>query len=122
MFVTKNFLIVPQVYSSAAAETVSLVSGSSPTLSGCKLIELFALNTNSSAEYLQLFDGYAAPSNGDVPLLVQSIGALGNEVLDFGSANCLPFQFGIVAALSSTAATYTAVSSHLFCTALFISS
>lgn len=119
----QNFFVTPKVYHTAGGnESVSLVTGSTALPSnGGKLLGLIALNAAADG-YIQIFDGIAAPTGGDVPII--SIKALsGTQVsLDLGVANCLPVQRGIVVALSTTGPTYTAGGSNMWVTAFWINS
>ena len=120
MSLDQSIFTEPNLYSSGAAETVSLVTGSSPLAFGAKLLKLIADSSSSSASWVQVFDGYAAPSSGAVPMLSLRLAANAQAVFDVGAANSLPVSSGIVVALSSTGPTYTAVSNHLFLTAMWI--
>jgi len=113
-YVVNGKFEVPSIYTSAALETVSLVTGSSPLLSGGKLLGFVATNASASTAYVQLFDGYAAPSGGSVPIVSILVQANSQVSFDASVFNCIPVKSGIVLALSSTLTTYTAVSSELF--------
>lgn len=111
--------IIPNVYHTAGSyETSSLVSGSSPVSNGVKLIGLTAMNAGADG-YVQIFDGYAAPSGGAVP--IQIVKALSNTQVSLDlSFGCLPLTTGCVVVLSSTGPTYTAISNSLWTTAFWI--
>ncbi len=125
-FTTPGMLINANQYSTqSTGETASLVSGSSPLLSGGKLLGLLVTNASGSAAWAQVFDGYAAPAGGSVPILNIGLAAGGSAFvgagqqnsLDCSVFNCIDVKNGIVIVLSSTLNTYTAVSSGLvtFC-------
>lgn len=109
----------PSVYTSAAAETASLITGSVALFTGAGLLQLHAYNSSSSAAFVQVFDGYAAPENASVPLLSVPVATITEAVLEFTTSNWLPVTKGIVIVLSSTQPTYTQVANKLFCTALW---
>jgi hypothetical protein len=113
----------PSVYTSSGLETVSLVTGTShlPFPQGAGLLQLFAYNSGS-AGFVQVWDGYASPTDGYLDqslLLSYPIASSGAVSLEFTTSNWLPVTVGIVVVLSSTVSTYTALSSSLFCTALW---
>ena len=100
-------------YISTAPETTSLVTGSSPLSIGGHLVGLVCTNTSASSAFIQIFDGYAAPSSGASPLITLSVGAMSQQSLD---SNCFHFQHclqGIVVVLSSTLSTYTSIATSL---------
>src|SRR5580698_10168619 len=75
MFTSPNFFIVPSEYTSAAAETASLVTGSAALVNGAKFLAFSCVNTSASAAWVQVFDGNAAPAGGAVPKISKSIAA-----------------------------------------------
>ncbi len=120
-FVATNMFVTPSVYHSAALETAALVTGSVPLVapSGAKLLGFYA-TAGTGASFVQVFDGYAAPAGASVPLVSIAVPATSTAHFDATAFNCLPVTNGIVIVLSSTLATYTAISSQLFVTAFFI--
>ena len=119
-FTTPNMLINSNIYTSSAVETASLVTGSSPQQFGCKLLGFIGSNASTTNGWIQLFDGYAAPSSGSVPILSVQTGTGLQSSLDCSVFNCIDCKLGIVLVLSSTLATYTPISSGLFITAFWI--
>jgi hypothetical protein len=109
----------PNVYSSAALEAVSLVSGSSAFAQGCTLIGFTVLNNNAATRYIQVFDGYATPSGGAVPLLVLAVPATTSSSFSY-NVPLVTTKTGLVVATSTTAATYTAGSGDMFVTAFWL--
>ena len=114
MLTTQGIFYEPSIYTSAAAETVALVTGASAVLNGAKLLGFVAHNTSSSTAYVQVFDAYAAPPPSAVPIASIQVMASSMTSFDAGVFNYIPMKYGIVIALSSTLATYTAVTTHLF--------
>lgn len=106
-------------YTSAALETVSLVTGSSQLSIPALLLGLVAENTDSQTNYVQVFDGYAAPTAGAVPLVSLKTAAGVQISLEGLSFYGLAVSKGIVLALSSTGPTYTAVANKMFVTAWY---
>ena len=119
-FTTPNMLINSNVYTSSTVETASLVTGSSPQQFGCKLLGFISSNASGSSGWVQLFDGYAAPSSGSKPILSVQTGAGLQSSLDCSVFNCVDCKLGIVLVLSSTLATYTPISNGLFNTVFWI--
>lgn len=111
---------VPNVYSSAALETTSLVTGTSAVNGGAKLLGLLAENTSNATGWIQLHNGHAAPTNGAVPIVSIKAATVTQVSLDLAGVNCLPFSDGIVVALSSTGPTYTAVATSMFVSCFWI--
>jgi len=120
MAFTQEMFVNPNIYSSAALETVALVTGGANLANGARLLGFVANNNSASAAYVQVFDKSSAPSGGAVPLLVVNIAATSQQSVDCNCLNCLPVVNGIVIALSSTLATYTQVATQLFVTAAWI--
>lgn len=118
--VIANQFINPIIYTSAAVETVSLVTGASPVLYGAKLLGMVISNASVTSGWAQVFDGNAAPSAGAAPMLSVQVAAGAQNSLDCSVFNHLPVKKGIVVVLSSTLATYTAISSGLFITAAYV--
>ena len=110
-----------QYHTTSTGETASVVTGSSPLPYGGKLLGLLVSNVSATAGWAQVFDGYAAPASGSVPILNIALAASGSpgsqNSLDCSVFNCIDVKQGIVIVLSSTINTYTAVSSGLvtFC-------
>lgn len=107
------------VYTSSALETVSLVSGSTVLTRGGSLLGFLADNFSSSAGWVQVFDGHAAPSNAAVPIASFRVGATSQISVGLTAVVGISVNNGIVLALSSTGPTYTAVSTELFVTAFW---
>lgn len=120
MFTSPNFFIVPSEYTSAAAETASLATGSAALVNGAKLLGFACINTSASAAWVQVFDGNAAPAGSAVPKISLAVAATSSVTFGTGDFNCSPMQNGIVIVLSSTPTTYTAVSSALFTYCAFV--
>jgi hypothetical protein len=125
MVFTEKTLISPNVYTSPSSfDSVALVSGSSPLLYAPKLLGFVAENTDSGTAWVQLFDGYAAPQAGAVPILSLRAATNVQVVFNPDAFNCISspaLNTGIVIALSSTVPTYTAISTHyLFLTAFWL--
>src|ERR1017187_1107720 len=104
----------PSIYTSAALETTALVTGSSPITNGVKLLGFLATNNSAALAYVQVFDGYAAPSAGAAPIICVQVPAGSQQSFDASVFNCVPMKVGIVIVLSSTLTTYTAVASQLY--------
>jgi hypothetical protein len=120
-FVTKNEFVNANQYSTqSTGETASLVSSSTPLPYGGKLLGLIVSNVSRTNGWAQVFDGYAAPSSGSVPILNIQVGAGLQNSLDCSVFNCLAVTTGIVVVLSSTINTYTPISSGLVCFAAWI--
>lgn len=83
----------------------------------CLLIGASVFNSNASGQFVQLFDGTAAPANGTQPAAVFAVAgfvaasAAGNLGLYYGSAG-RPFLNGCVICISSTSSTYTAAGAN----------
>jgi hypothetical protein len=120
MYVLNRMVEDSSIYSSSAAETVSLVSGSVQESVGAKLLGFIADNVTGSAGWVQVFDGYGSPTAGEVPICRVQVAANSECSFDPGVFNCLKVSKGIVIALSSTCATYTAISSGLVVSAWWI--
>lgn len=63
-------------------------------------------NSKASSQFIQLHDASSAPVDTAVPVFNQTVGATGNFNFDFG-VHGMPFQAGVYACNSSTAATKT---------------
>lgn len=113
---------VPNVYSSSALETVSLVTGSSSlsAIGGVKLLGLIADNASGATGWVQIFNGHTAPSGGAVPIVSLRVATVSQISLDCAGINCIPFSDGIVIALSSTGPTYTAVATNMFVSCFWV--
>jgi hypothetical protein len=81
-----------------------------------RLLNVSCYNANAGDMYLQIFDAASLPADGTVPLAQVRIPTTGTGSLDFGESG-LPYSDGLVAALSSTAASLTlaAATDGLFC-------
>jgi len=66
-----------------------------------------AYSNKASAQFIQVFDQTTAPTSGQVPVAVYTVGATGNLGVYWGSVGRW-FNIGIVIANSSTVATQTA--------------
>lgn len=103
-----------KVYSTiGSGETASLVSGNTEATRSCKLLGLVVSNTSGTSGWAQIFDGYAAPSSGSVPILNIQVQAGLQNSLDCSAFNCLTTVNGIVIVLSSTINSYTPITSGL---------
>jgi hypothetical protein len=109
------------IYTSAALETVSQVTGAAD-LTGTTTFKAYLLgmvfeNTSAATGWIQVFDGYGTVTNGAVPIV--SIKVAATTQSSFGSPVIfdIPVKKGIMVALSSTGPTYTAVTNSLFVTA-----
>lgn len=79
------------------------------------LISFTVLNTNASAQYIQLHDAAVVPASGAsvTPAVVFAVAATSNLTVAYTMPG-RKFERGIVIANSSTAATYTAGSADCF--------
>lgn len=96
----------PSNYASAAKEK-SAVIAVVPAI----LFSLTVLNTTSADVYLHLFNGVAVPASGAVPVDFAVIPATWHGGQDYGNLG-REFSVGLVAAISSTAAAFTAASGN----------
>lgn len=78
------------------------------------LLNIVCENTSAGTRWCQIFDGYAAPTNGDVPIASFKLGAGSQESFSFDSTNGLYCALGIVIASSTTGPTYTDPSADEF--------
>jgi hypothetical protein len=81
-----------------------------------KLLTVSCHSKNAATCYLQIFDAAALPSNSAIPLIEIPIATATTGTLDYGATG-LPYAIGLVAALSTTAASLTIATSAdgLFC-------
>lgn len=95
--------ILPNVYTSPAGFDgyKSIVTGS------CFFLGLLAENTSASTRWIQVFDGYQQPTNGQVPLV--SLKALTVSQLSFNPPGPVGMKMskGLTIVESSTGPTYT---------------
>lgn len=63
-------------------------------------------NSKVSAQFIQIYDNTAVPSNGDLPVVMFAVSAASNFSIDFGT-NGRNFLRGIVVGNSSTGPTRT---------------
>lgn len=73
----------------------------------CLFSGLIATNQNASTRWLQVFDGYALPSGGDVPILELQVAGHFQGSIDLGVFNYIQTSIGLVVAASSSSGTYT---------------
>jgi hypothetical protein len=78
-----------------------------------RLLYLLCVSNSAAAAtgFIQVFDGYAQPSNGTVPLLslpVKAVATIDIPSIEFKSRYSLNLKLGLTVALSSTQFTYTA--------------
>jgi hypothetical protein len=85
-----------------------------------KLMFLCAYNDKASAQYIQLHNATALPSNGAVPVLIFQLATKAVQVIPFPDTTGFDFSTGIVVANSSTGATLTVGSADCFFSALYI--
>lgn len=75
----------------------------------CKLLKLIVENGSSSIRWLQVHDGYEAPTAGDVPVVSIKLAASTQTTLSLEDVGGLPLSVGCVLTVSSTGPAYTAV-------------
>jgi hypothetical protein len=97
----------------AIYRTASLATGETTAVaktSAGNLYSVFVVNQNAAIRWLQFFDAAAAPTGGAVPLFSYPIPASGSLLLGntYYGPKGLPFVNGLVFAVSTTPATYTA--------------
>lgn len=84
------------------------------------VVQLLVTNLTASVRYAQVFDGYASPTAGDVPVMELALAANSQAQVNLLAAHWLPLVNGFAMASSTTAATYTAGgASDLFITAFY---
>lgn len=76
------------------------------------------LNTNASAQFIQVFDATSVPADGAVPAVVFTVAGSGDKGVSWIPGRT--FQQGIVICNSSTAATKTVGSADCFFDAQFV--
>ncbi len=111
------FVTARQYHTTSTGDGYSLVTGGAPLTYGAKLLGIIVSNVSGTAGWAQVFDGYAQPAGGAVPLLSIQVAAGSQNSLDCSVFNCVSVTKGIVITLSSTINTYTAINSGLvvFC-------
>ena len=77
------------------------------------LFSFSVLNTNASAQYIQLHDSFNAPGSGAVPSVVYTVAGSSNLVVAY-TVPGRPFVQGLWIVNSSTSATLTAGSADCF--------
>jgi hypothetical protein len=75
-----------------------------------RFVEVFVLNTNASAQFIQIHDAAALPGNGAAPKLVDTVPASSSKIISF-EVDCAT---GILVANSSTAAALTVGANDCF--------
>ena len=85
----------------------TLIVNTGPTL----LIGFSVYNANAASQFVQLFDGTAAPASGSQPAAVFTVGTVSNLGVYYGAAG-RPFNNGCVIVISSTGPTYTAAAAN----------
>ena len=97
-----NLTGLPVSASSSALSQFIVVKAGPGTLYGFS-----AYSNKASAQFIQVFDQTTAPTSGQIPVAVYTVGAIGNLGVYWGSVGRW-FNIGIVIANSSTVATQTA--------------
>jgi hypothetical protein len=113
MLLTKDF-ILPRIYNGITLANVALVTGSAqltPQVNGisARLLDFTAENTSGASAWVQVFDAFAAPAGGTVPILSLKLLTLTQTTYHATDYNGFPVVNGIVIALSSTGPTYTSI-------------
>jgi len=97
-----NVTGLPVSASSTALSQFLVVKAGPGTLYGFSVF-----NSKASAQFIQVFDQTSAPTSGQVPVFVATVGASSNLGVYWGSVGRW-LNIGIVIANSSTSATQTA--------------
>jgi hypothetical protein len=100
------------IVSSTAYEAGRVISAS-----GATLIGLIGYNSNSSAQFFQVFNSASATSNGSVPIATFTVAGTSNFSLTMPISG-VPFSTGIYVCNSSTGATRTVGSADCWFTAV----
>ena len=77
----------------------------------CLLVGFNVYNSNVAAQFVQVFDGTAAPASGSQPAAVFIVPTVQNIGVYYGAVG-RPFLNGCVIVISSTANTYTAAAAN----------
>ena len=85
----------------------TLIVNTGPTL----LIGFSVYNSNVASQFIQLFDGTAAPASGSQPAALFSVSAASDKGVYYGRKG-RPFLNGCVIVISSTGPTYTAAAAN----------
>lgn len=107
----------PETRISAVASTAYEASHVIQAKAG-RLLGLMGYNSKSTAQFIQVHDAAALPSEGAVPTLIFNVPP-GNFSLDIGS-NGYPFATGMVVCNSSTGPTKTIGAADCWFNALYV--
>lgn len=103
----------------SSAATTSLSNSLVIKASPGRLYQLTGVNTNTSPQYIQVFNSTTVPADTTVPILLAYVPASTNFSFDFGSIGRY-FGTGIVVTNSSTAATKTIGSANCWFNAEYL--
>lgn len=112
---TQPYLLNTKIYTSPASLDGYVVVQSGFT----QLVDLVVENTNGSTRWLQIFDGYQIPNNGDVPAYSFKLPTGIQSVFLPPIAPVTLFN-GLVLACSSTGPTLTKAVNSLFITCQYV--
>lgn len=116
-----NFYSSPTGYDSVVEitgttnlQTLPPGNGSVVALVGPRLTGFTVFNHNGATRYIQVFDGYGAPTNGEAPVFMVAVNAGTSFTWEPDRGATLQTKTGIVFATSTTPSSYTAGSTDMW--------
>lgn len=112
-----NEFILPNVYTSPSTGD----GYANPVDGSCRFLGMVVANQTGGTLYAQVHDGYATPSNGEVPKLSIKLTANAQQMVLLPSHLSIPLSSGLVICSSTTEKTLTVgAPTDLFITAFWV--